>query len=51
MKLVILAAAIIIAKTISDPTYMDTHKVHVILVVAAFGLWEAYDYYKQNKKQ
>lgn len=51
MKLVILAAAIIIAKTISDPTYMETHKVQLILVLIAFGAWEAYDHYKQNKKQ
>ncbi len=51
MKLVILAAAIIIAKTISDPTYMDTHKLQITLIIAAFAVWEAYDYHKQNKKQ
>ena len=52
MKLVILASAIIIARTISDPTYVTTHKPHIILVVTVFGLWEAYDYYRElNKKQ
>lgn len=52
MKLVILAAAIIIARTIADPTYVTTHKLQIILIVVSFGLWEAYDYYRElNKKQ
>lgn len=51
MKLVILAAAIIIAKTISDPTYITTHKIQIALVVIAFGIWDAYNFHKQNKKQ
>lgn len=51
MKLAILAAAIIIAKTISDANYIETHKIQLMLVVTAFGVWEAFEYYKRNKKQ
>lgn len=52
MKLAILAAAIIIARTISDPTYTQTHKIQIILVMVAFAAWDGLDYYhKQNKKQ
>jgi len=51
MKLVILAAAIIIAKTIQDPTYMDTHIWQIVAVLLIFSAWEMWDIYKNNKKQ
>lgn len=51
MKLVILAAAIIIAKAVSDPLFMENDKFSVAAVVVIFGIWEAFDYWNKNKKQ
>jgi len=52
MKLVILAAAIIIAKTIENPLFLQEKKTGLIALCVVFGAWEVYDYYvKLNKKQ
>jgi len=51
MKLVILAAAIIIGKAVSDPMWMADHRLSLGSVVVVFGIWEAYEFWNKNKKQ
>lgn len=51
MKLVILAAAVIVAKSVNDPLFMEQDKLSIAALVIVFGVWEVFDYLNKNKKQ
>lgn len=51
MKLVILAAAVIVAQSINNPDWMSENKIAIALFAITVTAWECYDIWNKNKKQ